>query len=202
MLCIAWGIARSINRPLNLIVKEADKIATGDLDVNLDARLFYGELAELYAALLNMMNVIISEGLEDKKFIEERTKNYEELKELVSKYTPEKVEEITQVPAETIRDIAIKYAKADKAAIVYSLGITEHSHGVDNVMQTANLAMLTGNIGRLGTGVNPLRGQNNVQGACDMGALPTDYPGYRKVIDKEIMEDVTCKKGFESWSKA
>jgi formate dehydrogenase alpha subunit len=147
-------------------------------------------------ALMNaMMNVIISEGLEDKEFIEKRTKNYEELKEVVSKYTPEMAEEITQVPADVIRDIAIKYAKADKAAIVYSLGITEHSHGVDNVMQTANLAMLTGNIGRLGTGVNPLRGQNNVQGACDMGALPTDYPGYRKVADQEVMEDVTCTWG-------
>jgi formate dehydrogenase (coenzyme F420) alpha subunit len=147
-------------------------------------------------ALMNaMMNVIISEGLEDKEFIEKRTKNYEELKKVVAKYTPEMAAEITQVPADVIRDIAIKYAKADKAAIVYSLGITEHSHGVDNVQQTANLAMLTGNIGRLGTGVNPLRGQNNVQGACDMGALPTDYPGYRKVADEEVMKDVTCTWG-------
>jgi len=147
-------------------------------------------------ALMNaMMNVIISEGLEDKEFIEKRTKNYEKLKKVVSKYTPEMAEEITQVPADVIRDIARKYAKADKAAIVYSLGITEHSHGVDNVIQTANLAMLTGNIGRLGTGVNPLRGQNNVQGACDMGALPTDYPGYQKVADQEVMEDITCTWG-------
>lgn len=158
-------------------------------------------------ALMNaMMNVIISEGLEDKDFIEKRTKNYEELKEVVSKYTPEVAEEITQVPAETIRDIAIKYATAEKAAIVYSLGITEHSHGVDNVMQTANLAMLTGNIGRLGTGVNPLRGQNNVQGACDMGALPTDYPGYQKVLDEPTTdkfsvtwkcENLTCTPGLK-----
>ncbi len=158
-------------------------------------------------ALMNaMMNVIISEGLEDKEFIEKRTKNYEELKELVSKYTPEMAAEITQVPADVIRDIAIKYAKADKAAIVYSLGITEHSHGVDNVQQTANLAMLTGNIGRLGTGVNPLRGQNNVQGACDMGALPSDYPGYQKVIDEDISErftvtweckDLVCTPGLK-----
>ncbi len=143
-------------------------------------------------ALMNaMMNVIISEGLEDKEFIEARTKNYEELKKVVAKYTPEEVEKVTQVPAETIREMAKIYAKADKAAIVYSLGITEHSHGVDNVMQTANLAMLTGNIGRLGTGVNPLRGQNNVQGACDMGALPSDYPGYQKVIDEKISERFT-----------
>ena len=147
-------------------------------------------------ALMNaMMNVIISEGLEDKEFIEKRTKNYEELKEMVAKYTPEMAEEITEVPADTIRDMARKYAKADKAAIVYTLGITEHSHGVDNVQQTANLAMLTGNIGRLGTGVNPLRGQNNVQGACDMGALPTDYPGYRKVMDEEVTEDISCTWG-------
>ena len=152
-------------------------------------------------ALMNaMMNVIISAGLEDQNFIEERTKNYNELKSVVSKYTPELVEKITQVPADLIRDISIKYAKADKAAIVYSLGITQHSHGVDNVMQTANLAMLTGNIGISGTGVNPLRGQNNVQGACDMGALPTDYPGYHKVGNKIAMKNITSIWGCDDIS--
>ena len=108
--------------------------------------------------------------------------------ETVQKYDLETVSEITHIAPEVIEELAIEYAKADKAAIVYSLGITEHSHGADNVMSTANLAMLTGNIGREGTGVNPLRGQNNVQGACDMGALPSDYVGYRKVADQETTD--------------
>ena len=133
-------------------------------------------------ALMNgMIKVIIDNDLQDDEFIKNRTKGFDELKETVQKYDLETVSEI-------IEELAIEYAKADKAAIVYSLGITEHSHGADNVMSTANLAMLTGNIGREGTGVNPLRGQNNVQGACDMGALPSDYVGYRKVADQETTD--------------
>lgn len=140
-------------------------------------------------ALMNgMIKVIIDNDLQDDKFIKNRTKGFDELKETVQKYDLETVSEITHIAPEVIEELAIEYAKADKAAIVYSLGITEHSHGADNVMSTANLAMLTGNIGREGTGVNPLRGQNNVQGACDMGALPSDYVGYRKVADQETTD--------------
>ena len=140
-------------------------------------------------ALMNaMIKVIIDNELQDDEFIKNRTKGFDELKETVQKYDLETVSEITHISPETIEELAIEYAKADKAAIVYSLGITEHSHGADNVMSTANLAMLTGNIGRQGTGVNPLRGQNNVQGACDMGALPSDYVGYRKVADQETTD--------------
>lgn len=140
-------------------------------------------------ALMNaMIKVIIDNDLQDDEFIKNRTKGFDELKETVQKYDLETVSEITHISPETIEELAIEYAKADKAAIVYSLGITEHSHGADNVMSTANLAMLTGNIGRQGTGVNPLRGQNNVQGACDMGALPSDYVGYRKVADQETTD--------------
>lgn len=140
-------------------------------------------------ALMNaMIKVIIDNDLQDDEFIKNRTKGFDELKETVQKYDLETVSEITHISPETIEELAIEYAKADKAAIVYSLGITEHSHGADNVMSTANLAMLTGNIGREGTGVNPLRGQNNVQGACDMGALPSDYVGYRKVADQETTD--------------
>ena len=147
-------------------------------------------------ALMNaMMNVIISEGLEDKEFIEKRTKNFEELKEVVKKYPPEKVAEITEASPDLIREAAIMYAKAENAAIVYSMGITQHTTGTDNVMSTSNLAMITGNIGRPGTGVNPLRGQNNVQGACDMGALPVVYPGYQKVIEEEMAEKMKCAWG-------
>lgn len=137
-------------------------------------------------ALLNyMMKTIIDEDLQDDEFIEKRTKNYRALEQTVKKYDRDTVEEITEADMDKLYQATMDYAKADKGAIVYSLGITEHSHGADNVMCTANLAMLTGNIGREGTGVNPLRGQNNVQGACDMGALPTDYAGYRKVANEE-----------------
>ena len=138
-------------------------------------------------ALMNgMIKIIIENDLQDDEFIANRTKGYEEMKEVALKYDLERVADITEADPEQIKRVAIEYAKAENAAIVYSLGITEHSHGADNVMSTANLAMLTGNIGRQGTGVNPLRGQNNVQGACDMGALPSDYVGYQKVANPEI----------------
>jgi formate dehydrogenase alpha subunit len=132
--------------------------------------------------LLNgLMHIIIKEGLEDKAFIEERTENYEELKEVVASYTPEYVAELTGVPVEDLYAVARLYATTDRAMIFYTLGITEHICGTRNVMSIANLAMLTGHLGRPGTGVCPMRGQNNVQGACDMGALPNVYPGYQPV---------------------
>lgn len=132
--------------------------------------------------LLNgLMHIIIKEGLEDKKFIEERTENYEELKAIVENYPPEKVAEITGLSAEDLYTVARLYATTDKAMIFYTLGITEHICGTRNVMSIANLAMLTGHLGRPGVGVCPIRGQNNVQGACDMGALPNVYSGYQSV---------------------
>ena len=138
-------------------------------------------------ALMNgMIKIIIENDLQDDEFIANRTKGYEEMKEVALKYDLERVADITEADPEQIKRVAIEYAKAENAAIVYSLGITEHSHGADNVMSTANLAMLTGNLGKIGGGVNPLRGQNNVQGACDMGALPSDYVGYQKVANPEI----------------
>jgi formate dehydrogenase alpha subunit len=136
-------------------------------------------------ALLNgFMNVILNEGLEDKEFINKRTEGFEEVKEVVKKYNPEDVEKITGIPKELIIEAARIYAKAKSASIVYSMGITQHTTGVDNVVSCANLAMLTGNVGKPSTGVNPLRGQSNVQGACDMGALPNVYSGYQKVSDE------------------
>lgn len=138
-------------------------------------------------ALLNgMMHVIIREGLQDRRFIAERTENYEQLKALVDEYPPQRVGEICGLAAEEIEQAARMFAKADRAMIVYSMGITQHTHGVDNVRCCANLAMLTGNVGREGTGVNPLRGQNNVQGACDMGALPNVFSGYQPVVDSQV----------------
>jgi formate dehydrogenase major subunit len=124
-------------------------------------------------ALLNAMaHVIINEGLARKEFIEARTENFDALKEAVMDCTPQWGEDITGVPAEMIIEAAQVYGRAGSAAIFWAMGITQSSHGVDNVQALANLALLTGNFGRPGTGVNPLRGQNNVQGACDMGGLP------------------------------
>jgi formate dehydrogenase alpha subunit len=140
-------------------------------------------------ALFNgMMNVILNEGLEDRSFIEERTEGFDRYYDTVMEYTPEKAAEITGVPADQIREAARVYAKAETASIVYSMGITQHTTGTDNVLSLANLAMLTGNVGRKHTGVNPLRGQNNVQGACDLGALPNVYPGYQKVDNEAIQQ--------------
>jgi formate dehydrogenase major subunit len=130
-----------------------------------------------------MMNVIISEGLLNEKFVSERTENFEALKATVSKYTPEHVEKITGIPADDIRKAARMYAKSKASAILYAMGITQHINGTDNVKSLANLSMLTGQIGQPGTGVNPLRGQNNVQGACDMACLPGNLPGYKKVTE-------------------
>jgi formate dehydrogenase alpha subunit len=137
-------------------------------------------------ALLNgMMNVIISEGLYAKEYVENRTEGFEEMKKVVEKYTPEYAEKITGVPAEDIKKAARIYAEAKKASILYTMGITQHTTGVDNVKSCANLAMLCGNVGIEGGGVNPLRGQNNVQGACDMGALPVVFTGYQPIGSDE-----------------
>ncbi|MGB2826202.1 MAG: formate dehydrogenase subunit alpha [Thermoplasmata archaeon] len=133
-----------------------------------------------------MINVIISEDLYDHEFVAERTTGFEELRELVKSYTPERVEEIAGVPRQHLIDAARTYAVADKAMIAYAMGITQHSNGTNLVRTLANLAMVTGNVGKESSGVNPLRGQCNVQGACDAGALPNLYPGYQSVEDAEV----------------
>ncbi|HNT08064.1 formate dehydrogenase subunit alpha, partial [Methanoculleus sp.] len=148
-------------------------------------------------AILNgLMQEIIRNGWEDKEFIAKRTKDYEKLKEVVMKdvYSLENVMKVSGIPVESLRTAAEWIAAADVAALIYSMGITQHTTGVDNVKSTANLMMLTGNLGRPGGGVNPLRGQNNVQGACDMGALPNVYSGYQKVTD-----EATRTKMREMW---
>jgi formate dehydrogenase alpha subunit len=138
-------------------------------------------------ALINaMLNVIIDEKLLDEEFINSRTEEFDKVRECVADNTPEWAEPITGVAAEDIRTAARAYATAQRSSIVYSMGITQHTTGTDNVLALANLAMLTGNVGKESTGVNPLRGQNNVQGACDLGALPNVYPGYQKVDDAEM----------------
>jgi len=144
--------------------------------------------------LMGMMRVIVDEGLQDKQFIAERCENFDAFKESLANFDLDFVEETTGVPKEKVAEAARAYATKKPASLCYAMGITQHTHGTDNVMATANLAMLTGNIGKPSTGVNPLRGQNNVQGACDMGALPNVYPGYQKVIDENVK-----KKFEEAW---
>jgi len=130
-----------------------------------------------------MMHVIIQENLHAKAYVESRTVGFEEVKRVVEKFTPEFVEEISGIPARQIVEAARLYAGAERGSILYCMGITQHTTGTDNVKSLANLAMLCGNLGIEGGGVNPLRGQNNVQGACDFGGLPDVYSGYQKVID-------------------
>ena len=137
------------------------------------------------AVFNGLMNVIISEGLTAKEYVENRTEGFDALKAVVAKYTPEYVEKISGVPAEDLRKAARLYATAKAASILYCMGITQHSTGTDNVKSVANLAMLCGMVGIEGGGVNPLRGQNNVQGACDMGALPNVLPAYQPVASDE-----------------
>ncbi len=140
-------------------------------------------------ALINgLMHVILRENLQDRSFIEERVENFEALEEAVKAYTPERVSEITGIAPELLEKAARLYARGPNSAIFYTMGITQHTSGTDNVRCLANLALLCGMLGRPGTGVNPLRGQNNVQGACDMGALPDVFPGYQKVGNPEVRE--------------
>lgn len=146
-------------------------------------------------AILNgMMNVIVEEKLYDEEYIEERTENFELVKEVVKNYTPEKVAKICGVNKEDIIKAARIYARANRAGIYYAMGITQHSTGTNGVMSISNLALMCGNVGKEFAGVNPLRGQNNVQGACDMGGLPADYPGYQKVF-----KDGVNKKFEKAW---
>ena len=137
------------------------------------------------AVLNGLMNVIIAEELYAGEYVENRTDGFNALKKVVAKYTPEHVETITGIPAGDLRRAARMYARADRAAILYAMGMTQHISGTDNVKSCANLAMLCGNVGIEGGGVNPLRGQNNVQGACDMGALPNVFPAYQQVTSEE-----------------
>ncbi len=135
-----------------------------------------------------MMHVIIKEDLHAKTFIEERTEKFDALKAMVEKYTPAHVETITGIPARQLTEAARLYAKAPTASILYCMGITQHTTGTDNVKSLANLAMLCGNLGIRGGGVNPLRGQNNVQGACDLGGLPNVLTGYQTVDNLDAIK--------------
>ena len=188
---ISYRVREAVRRGARLIVADPREIdLTGIADYHLRLR------PGTDVALINgMVNIIINEDLLDINFIKERTEGFEKLKSAVSRYTPAYVEEITGVPAATLRSAARVYGAAEKAAILYTMGVTQHTSGTDNVLSLANLSMVTGNIGKPSTGVNPLRGQNNVQGACDMGALPNVFTGYQKVGDRAIQEKFSSAWG-------
>lgn len=175
----ATRLKKALRRGAKLIVADPRGIKLTEL-ADLHLPLLVGSDAAL---LLGMAHVIQREGLVDQSFVDQHTTKAEEFLEHVKRFTPEWAEGITGVPAADIEKAAIWYASAEKGAIYYTLGITEHISGVDNVMSLSNLALMTGHIGREGTGINPMRGQNNVQGAGDMGASPNNYPGFQKVVD-------------------
>jgi len=182
-------------RIINAVKNKGAKLIVAD-----PRKIPLSEYATIYApltpgsnlALINgILNVIVSENLYNKNFIDNLTEGFEEFKASIAKYTPEMVSGIAGVDADTIRDIARTYSKAENASIVYAMGITQHITGTKNVAALANLALITGQVGRESTGINPLRGQNNVQGACDVGAMPDVLPGYQS------LKDVAVNKKFE-----
>ena len=153
-------------------------------------------------ALVNgLMYIFLEKGWEDKTFIEERCENFNEFKATVMNYPPEKVSEITGVPVEQLYEAAQIIAENKPTAVIWAMGITQHISGVRNVMDLANFQMLLGYMGKPGGGVNPLRGQNNVQGACDMGGLPNVYPAYQPVTSEEVREKFQKAWGATSTTK-
>ncbi len=177
-----------LNRKVKIVVADPRKI-----DITEFATLHIRQRPGTDVALINgLMHIILEKGWEDKKFIAERTEGFDEFKATVMQYSPEKVSEISGVSVETLYEAAEILATNKPMAVIWAMGITQHITGVRNVMDLANLQMLLGNMGLSGGGVNPLRGQNNVQGACDMGGLPNVYPAYQAVTNEEV------RKKFES----
>lgn len=183
---LARRIIRAVQQGAKLIIADPREIKLAEY-----ASVYMQQKPGTDVALLNaMMNVILEEKLHDSDFINNRTEKFDDFKSTIEQYSPKVAEKITEVPSDQIRAAAKLFGNAEKASIFFSMGITQHTTGVDNVMSCANLALLTGNIGNPGTGVNPLRGQNNVQGACDMGALPNYLPGYQNPENQEIRQKV------------
>ncbi len=190
---ISIEMKKAVSKGATLVVADPRKIELVDVaDMHLQLK------AGSNILLLNAMAyVIIEEGLYNEEFIKTRTEGFEETKEGIKNFSPEAVERYTGVSADLIRKTARGYAKAENAAIYYTMGITQHTSGVNNVLAIANLALLTGHIGKPNSGVNPLRGQNNVQGACDMGALPNVFPGYQPVNDANVSAKFSAAWGVE-----
>lgn len=190
---IAMEMKRAVGRGARLAVADPRKIWLTEIA---DWHLQLKPGSDVW--LLNAMaHVIVTEGLESRDFIEKNTEDFEKVRDAVLKYTPEEAESFTGVPAQTIREVARAYATTPKAGIYYTLGITEHTTGTDNVYALSNLVLMTGHLGIASAGMNPLRGQNNVQGANDAGATPVFYPGYQHAEDPEIRA-----KFAEAWGVA
>jgi formate dehydrogenase alpha subunit len=181
---IALKIKRAVRHGARLIVANPKRI---DLCRFADVFLRHRPGTDV-ALLMGMMRVIVDEELLDQSFIEERSENFPAFRKALDDFDLDFVEKTTGVDREKIIQAARFYATLKPATILYAMGITQHTHGTDNVLATSNLALLTGNIGKPSTGVNPLRGQNNVQGACDLGALPNVYSGYQKVTLSQMRE--------------
>jgi formate dehydrogenase major subunit/formate dehydrogenase alpha subunit len=181
---IAMEMKRARQRGAKLVVADPRKIWLAEM-ADLHLQLRPGTDVWLLSA---MAHVIIAEDLHDKSFIAKHTTDFDSVAAKVKSYTPEAAEKITGVPADDIRTAARWYATTKAAGIYYTLGITEHTHGTDNVYCLANLVLMTGHLGVRSAGMNPLRGQNNVQGANDAGATPVYYPGYQKVTDDKVRE--------------
>jgi formate dehydrogenase major subunit len=186
----ASQMKRRLREGAHLIVadpRDIDMVRSPHVQADYHLKLRPGTNVALITALAH---VVVTEGLTNDAFVAERCEmpSYEQWKEFVARpeHSPEATAEVTGVPAETMRAAARLFATGGNAAIYYGLGVTEHSQGSTMVMGIANLAMATGNIGRDGVGVNPLRGQNNVQGSCDMGSFPHEFPGYRHVLDDTV----------------
>jgi predicted molibdopterin-dependent oxidoreductase YjgC len=186
----ATRLKRALARGAKMIVADPRHIGLADIaDLYLPIR-----VGSDVALLLAMAHVIQREGLIDPDFMAVRTVEGETFLEHVKQFPPEWAATITGVPAEDIEQAARWYGEADRGAIYYTLGVTEHICGVDNVQSLSNLALMTGHVGREGTGINPMRGQNNIQGAGDSGALPNNYPGFQPVTDPKNQ-----KKFKELW---
>jgi predicted molibdopterin-dependent oxidoreductase YjgC len=189
---IGLRMQQAVNRHgAKIIVADPRRIKLAD-----HACLWLSQKPGTDGALINAMcHVILRENLADKDFIGNRTENFDAFAESVAECTPEWAEKITGVPAADIEEAAKIYGSSERAAIFYTMGITQHTSGTDNVKSLANLALMTGNLGKPSAGLNPLRGQNNVQGASDMACAPTVFPGYQRV------DDDTVRKRFEElWS--
>ena len=189
---IARRIFKAKERGAKLIVADPRNIQLSRFaDVTVNQR-----LGSDVALLNGMMHIIIRNGWHAVDYIAQRTEDYEALEKIVNTYTPDKVQEITGVDRRHLERMAELYATHSPASLLYAMGITQHTTGVDNVKSCCNLSMLCGNVGVRGGGVNPLRGQNNVQGACDMGGLPNVMTGYQPVADPKVRE-----KFSRAWGK-
>jgi formate dehydrogenase alpha subunit len=191
---ISYSMKRAVKKGSRLIVIDPRRI-----DLTRWATRYFQHKVGSDIALLNaVMHEIIVNEWHDKEFIANHTEGFEELRETVRAYTPEYASEICGLSPDEIRELAMILGTADKVALFYTLGITEHITGTDNVRSCANLQMLLGNIGKSSSGVNPLRGQNNVQGACDMGVLPDVYSGYQKAAIPAVREKFEKAWGIEA----